>query len=255
MKKLLSLTIAILVVGALQAQTNTITTTTSSTPQKWRIGLTANLGGSWLKSNKAEMQYKTPGLQYGLNLQVEKRLTNSISFLTGLGVSWHSGTVSFVNDTNTVVNIIASNSQFELLSRTYSFQSVDVPLGLKLKTNEIGMITYFAQVGLLPSLRINASATNNTVKVGNTETILDGANKKMIVNDANFLRASIFGGVGIEYSLSGSTALTASIQYVSGFMSTLHSTSDHLYTNGNSNNKLAQNLMSNYITLNAGILF
>ena len=77
----------------------------------------------------------------------------------------------------------------------------------------------------------------------------------MTVNDANFFRASVFGGLGIEYSLSGSTALTVGVQYVSGFLSTLHSTSDNLYTNGNINNKLAQNVMSNYVTLNAGILF
>lgn len=255
MKKLLSIALLAVTINVANAQTSTTTTTISTTPQKWRIGLTGNLGGAWLKSNNSQINYKSAGVQYGLNLQVEKRLTNAVSFLTGAGISWHSSSVGFVNDTNTVVNLTVDNVQYEMISRKYSFQSVDIPLGLKLKTNEIGAITYWAQVGLLPSLRVNASATKNTYKIGNTESTFSGGNEKMTVNDANFFRASVFGGLGIEYSLSGSTALTVGVQYVSGFLSTLHSTSNNLYTNGNINNKLAQNVMSNYITLNAGILF
>jgi hypothetical protein len=253
MKKLLSLILLTLATSTLNAQTSTTTITT--TPQKWRFGITANLGGSWLKSNRSEMIRGNAGLQYAVNLQIEKRLTNSVSFLTGAGVSWHSGTLDLVNDTNTVVNMEVNNVEFAMVSRKYSFQSVDIPLALKLKTNEIGMITYWAEVGVLPSIRWKASAKDNTYKVGNTESAFTGQDEKMNVNDANFLRASVIGGLGIEYSLSGSTALTAGIQYVGGFLSTLHSESDNLYTNGKIENKLNQNVMSNYVTLNVGILF
>lgn len=264
MKKLLSLSVAVLLAGFANAQTSTtITTTTSPGIQKWRFGIKGNLGGSWLKSNRTEAAYKSAGFQVGGGLQLEKRISNTASFVTGIDISLHSGSLNFNDSSYVSLTKTANNTTttYHMASAKYSVQSIDIPLCLKLKTNEINYITYWVQVGVIPSITWKANATNLTYHnfSGNGTSELTGNDETLNVReDVNLFRASVMGGLGIEYSLSGSTALLVGLNYVDGVTSTLSSQSDLLTTYSyktKTHDPLKQAASSKYVNLTVGILF
>ncbi len=261
MKKALSLAVLLFVGLAVNAQTST-TITTTSTPglAKWRFGIKGTLGGSWLKSNKSNMEYASPGFQYSGGLQIEKSLSKTVSFVTGIDISAQGGKVSFGDSAHAVLK--NDGKDYYMKSRSYNFQSIDIPLSLKLKTSEIGYLTYWMQVGVMPSIMWKATASKNTYDNGGGVATLaetNGDDKKLDVrNDCNLFRASIIAGLGVEYNLAGSTSLLLGIHYVDGFTSTVLKESKTLYTSNwaHLNQKqMEQSLSSKYIMLTAGLLF
>ncbi len=261
MKKLLSIILLTAATSALNAQSATTTTSVSTSPQKYRFAIKANIGGSWLKSNTAEASYKSPGMQFGGGVQIEKRISNTASFVFGGDITVHSGTLSF--DDSSYVTFVREKVNYHMTSAKYTLQTIDIPLCLKLKTSEIGLLTYWMQVGVMPSITWNASATNLTYfnASGNGSSILSDKNGEETISvreDANLFRASLVAGLGVEYNLSGSTSLLIGLQYVDGFTSSMSKQSDIL-TNTNykkvTYDPLKQAISSKYFTLTAGILF
>jgi hypothetical protein len=106
-----------------------------------------------------------------------------------------------------------------------------IPLGLKLKTNEIGYFTYFAHLGLTHQINIGARASSS----GNN------LNKDNVPKEINLLNMSYFFGGGVEYNIGGNTSLMAGILFNNGFIDVL-SNDDH-------------KAVLNYLTIRVGVLF
>ena len=258
MNKLLSLAFIFAALSGF-AQSTTTTTTTTTANNRWRLGLKVAPGVSYFKSNRNTMTPNGVGFALGGGLQIEYAMTKTVSFCTGVEIMRHSAGIAFTDTTYLLYN--SALKQIE--SQRYAVQSVDIPLTLKLKTNEIGYITYWAQFGVLPSVTFKASSSSNNFSDGTSTTeTLD------LYNDVAVLRASVIGGLGIEYSFAGSTALLVGVHYVDGFTPTTSWRMDseslttdpaaELNTDGKtikSKDALAQNLSSKYFTLTVGLLF
>jgi hypothetical protein len=252
MKKILSLVVATLIFSGINAQNSTTTTITTTGLQKWRFGVKGTIGGSWLKSNKAGITGTTPGVQLSGGLIIEHNLSKTVAFVTGIDISTHSGGISFDPTSHIVLKYNANN--LDILSRYYRFQAIDIPLSLKLKTNEIGYLTYWMQVGVMPSIMWKAEASDNkyndpvngVTQISGNDATLD------IKSDTYLFRGSIIAGLGVEYNIAGSTALLVGLHYVDGFTSTVSGTSSTLYVG---TSPAAQALSSKYVMLTAGFLF
>ncbi|MFM7023279.1 MAG: porin family protein [Flavobacteriales bacterium] len=252
MKKLCSFIAAFLIFLGINAQSTTTTTITTSGLQKWRFGVKGTLGGSWLKSNKSIMSTDGAGLQFSGGLVVERNLSKTVAFVTGVDISSHSGGIVFDTASNIVLKY--NNTNLDIISRRYRFQTIDIPFSLKLKTNEIGYITYWMQVGAVPSIMWKASASENkyndpqkgVAEISGNDATLD------VRNDTYLFRGSIIAGLGIEYNLAGSTALLVGLHYTDGFTSTVSKNSSTLYSGSS---PAEQALSSKYVALTAGFLF
>ena len=117
---------------------------------------------------------------------------------------------------------------------------------MKLKTSEIGYLTYYLQAGVSPGFNIRARAdnktntqttfsNNTTTNVNTEETGVD------IQKDINAVNLSMIIGGGVEYTLSGSTVLLVGIQFNNGLFDVLDASS--------------AKANSNYLGLSIGILF
>lgn len=190
-------------------------------------------------------------LKFALGLITEFRIAKNYSFVTGIEFpSLTGGNLDFKSDS---VNYIPSDDTvpFFVNSRSYNLQYVELPILLKLKTNEIGYMTYFGQLGGLVSIRTKARAEDEGRSFGSLST-----SKKEdvdVLKDILFVRASLTIGGGVEYNLSGNTSLVGSLSYVYGLTNVFKSESELLSEGLNGTYK--QKATVDQVVLTIGILF
>ena len=94
----------------------------------------------------------------------------------------------------------------------YTLNYITIPLGLRLKTNQIGYFSYYARVGLTNQFNIKAKATSS-------EGTLEENN---IGEEIFFYNLAYHFGIGIEYSISEDTAIDFGITYHNGFIDVMN---------------------------------
>ena len=87
-----------------------------------------------------------------------------------------------------------------------NLQYLDIPLGLKLKTEELGYGTFFLQLGFNPMFNINAHVTSE-------DGIFD---KEDIKASVSTFCLGYHVGAGFEYRLGGSTSAIGGVRWTSG---------------------------------------
>ena len=160
-----------------------------------------------------------------------------------LEVAYRGGKLKSLDTVASVINLISSN---------YKLEYIEIPLTLKMKTNEIGYFTYFGQFGL--DLRLKHLVKG---RHSNTESTIDSlgrispvittnANGIDVKSGINSLNLSLIIAVGLEYSLGGSTTALAGITFNNGFLNVLDATAS---------NGAKEKAISNTLGLTFGILF
>jgi hypothetical protein len=159
-------------------------------------------------------------------LVTEFSLADNYSFSTGLESFYSGGKLE-------TYRAIDSTT----ISTLYKLQYLEIPIALKMKTNEINYITYFAKFG--GSVNARLSSVADISEKSGTRTITE--EDKNINKDISLFRVAFNIGVGIEYSLGGTTAVLVGLNFNNGLTDILKS------KDVKANN--------NYISLNLGILF
>ena len=160
--------------------------------------------------NKVNANGTNLGLKLGLMGEVFFR--ENYAFTIGLGFSFNSGgTLRHDEISNTWQRSeLPSGVNLPFLAGTdlkYNLQYVEIPFGLKFKTNEIGYLRYYAEV---PTFTLGfRSQSRGDIKTagGINEDKID------IKKEVKALALSWGVGGGIEYSLSEGTSLVAGLAY------------------------------------------
>jgi len=93
----------------------------------------------------------------------------------------------------------------------YGVQMLRIPLGIKMRTNEIGYLRYYGQVPFYADIATQARGTVTTGGALDTE-------KQNINSDINPFNLSWGIGGGAEYGVSDGTSIVAGIFYHGGFL-------------------------------------
>ena len=264
-----------------------------------RFGLKVTPSIDWYKPEGKIMTGNGAVPKIGGGLIVEFRLAKVASLCTGVQIDLDGGKIKYHNDgiannnSNTVsyyynnldeivenynsrpsevaagASFDLTHTKYQLNERVYKATYVTIPFCVKLKTNQIGLMTYFGQVGINNSFRWKATA-NDKVTVLPTTLGLGGASdsksKIVITKEMNFYTASLYLGAGCEMNLSGSTSLLLGLNYNLGFTSVTKKSSETLekqtngpsFTNGGTDyteEKMPQSVKSNAVVLTIGVLF
>jgi hypothetical protein len=260
-----------------------------------RFGLVVSPSVNWLKSGEKITEKNGVAMKFGGGLGLEFRLTDVAVFATGLTINTGGGKVKYKNDLSgnpsssyvsyywdketeeiaeyktaydavTDPNATTPNTRYVaslLNERKYSITYVTLPLTLKLRTKEIGSLTYFGMFGVNSSFRVAAKATDEVQQPATTSSNGWGTpqtiSKTDIKKDVNLFHEALNMGLGVEWNLSGTTSLVIGANYLLGFTNVAKSESDYItkYTEGGPSYgaPLKQNLKSNSIALTVGILF
>ena len=130
----------------------------------------------------------------------------------------------------------------------YSTRFIEVPIMLKFRTKEIGYLRYFGLFGLGAGFRYSAAtefSRTYTSPIANTTTISNDESDKYVKG----FRGSMLVGAGVEYSISGNTALVGSLVFNNGLFNALQKQEEYPFK------KVTPKAITNYMQLNIGILF
>ncbi len=176
------------------------------------------------------------GFGYGVNL--EFYFSQNYGIATGIEVNQFG--VNYTNITSTKTGSVTDSSINT--AHVQSMQYLQIPILLKLRTNAIGPIKYFGQFGLgtgfLLSAKDNPTVTRTVYATSFPATTTDNAN---VYKQSDFIRLGLNVGLGLEYSLAGSTSIQVSLNY------------DNAFTNVNSDGN--NSVLAKGVTLVVGVLF
>jgi opacity protein-like surface antigen len=169
--------------------------------KKFRLGLEICPNMAWLKSDVKGFKNDGSPVGFRFGLLGDFRLGGDKNYYFSTGV--------FMNSLKgkSKLSIVDSTGAAGSATLESKFQYVELPLSIKLKTDEIGYITYFGQIGFDTGLQVQAKAR---VGDGDFEDVSD---------HANIIRVALLVGGGLEYNFSGGTSALLGLKYSNAFTS------------------------------------
>ena len=205
----------------------------SADAPKMHFGMKIQPALAWLRSDTKGLESNGSEFRFTYGFISEFKFAERYYFATGVDVSNRGGSTR-ITYSDTAMSVVSDAN--------WKLRYIEIPLTLKLKTNEIGYLSYYLQFGLAPGFNIRSVAdvtTTTQLTGGGTQTASD--EKVDVSDDVNFFNLSLVIGLGAEYRFSGTTSLVGGITFSNGFLDAASSNDVKLNTN--------------YLGLTVGILF
>ena len=236
MKKILIICAAILLSSMVLLAQNT------QNKQKNKVsgGLYLKGGISWMMSDsKAYFKNDKTKLTYGFGAIMDWNLTNNFSLNISAGFCNLGGTANFKNGAEPFKDIDGIVIGSPLMHKyKYSTSYIEVPIGIKGCTNEIGYFTYFLKLGVDPMVRVKSKVT------------LESKETYIATKEFNLFNIGWHVGGGAEWSIAGNTKLLFELVYLGTFIDfdKINSYKDDLTT-------FNPGIKFNDISLKVGVIF
>lgn len=185
------------------------------------------------------------GYTFGLMAEFPIGTSGNYQFATGMNLNNVSGAWK---ETYTYAEDVTGPTRTRDLETNVKLRYIELPLTIKMMTNEIGYMRYFGQVGFGNAVNIRAKSDIIVPTIAGTRT--DGTaivteftelENEDIQDDINIYKASLIVAAGMEYNFSGNTSLLVAVTYNNGFTDILKSKD--------------VKAMANYLELTVGIFF
>jgi len=174
--------------------------------QKISFGVFADPVISWFSSDTKET--KNDGARAGFNFGItfNKYFAENYAFSTGISILSAGGRL-----TNTDTIHMKFNNLEETVPKNdpviYKVQYLNIPVGLKFKSNQIGYLVFFSDIGIDPKIVIGGKAD-----------IPPGIEGEAAMNELRKLNLGYHVTAGVEYSLGGSTAMVFGLGFENNFL-------------------------------------
>lgn len=180
-----------------------------------RFGLKVSPNMGWFSSDDKTFSNdgSVLGFNFGLMGDFMIGANQNYAFSTGLMYMTKLGgkyTSTFETSTAGITSKVVSKS-------TLSLQYVQIPITVKLKTNEIGYMTYYGQIGGDLGLNVGAHSDDEVSTTVNGATTTVSSDNNDVSDFTNTLRIGLIVGAGLEYNFSGNTSAMLGLTYGNGF--------------------------------------
>jgi hypothetical protein len=197
-----------------------------------RLSFVGDPSVNWMRtSNSSSENGKSIlGYDFGLNGDFYFSEDERYSFSTGLQISNTGGEISY-----------HANSSFGFSGTTlpaitkikYQIRYVEIPLNIKLRTDQFNGVKYWGLLGVSTMLNISSKGNSN-----------DGTLKKANINDeVNLINLAMNVGIGFDYELNGSNSVTTGLIFQNGLMDVT------------TNNAFSDKTIINSLKLKIGLIF
>jgi len=258
--------------------------------KKFKFGFKVDPNVSWMSSETTDVVSEGVLLRGSFGVNADIMFSERYALGTGFSIMGGGGQLSFFDYEDRIGDAGESNFIVKR-NRKYKLKYVEIPLTLKLRTDEIGYITYWGQFGLGLGFATKATADDNIKffselvedadEMGNSwidsgsaiSTLAKEDEEEMGVDISGEMlpiRASLIIGAGIDYSLSGNTSLMFGIAYNNGLTNVFKSKIKAIEINDDGNpsfgidsgeiggrlyNDFEMKSITNSFVVTAGILF
>ena len=189
---------------------------------------------SWLKSDVKENDTGPVFLGYSAGVEFDYYFEKNYGFSTGIGIGKTGGSLTYT-DQQVIHFSAGADTMAPGTKMTYQLQYLDIPLGLKFTSSEVGYTTIFADVGLNAMINTKATATA-------TDNNYD---KEPLPDEISVLNLAYHVEGGILYSFGNNLSLIVGLEYRNTFLD--------LTTDLGA--KVADNTHINMVALKLGLAF
>ncbi len=222
-------------------------------PQKLEFGLGVSPCFGWAHSNSKYIQSNGLGLNFGFGAKINYALGDKYGIgmevnLQNVSTKIHFGRIDVVKP-NGIDTLHSSN--FEM---AYAFQYIEIPIMLKMRTEENNDLRYYGEFGAAINILLNQKAdiTSNGFSLTgvNTQNPEDGDHFKLLNTDnintsysykvSPFRLGLVLGG-GVQYLIKNNSRIDLGLRYNAGLTDIL------------GDSKLQLN--NSYLSLNIGFIF
>jgi hypothetical protein len=220
--------------------------------KSFQLGLQLSPNISWINpdSDGLESEGSKVGFSYGLI--GDFNISENYAFSTGITLLSSGGKISYPDREEVGVPAAKVDGR---TTADVRLKYIQIPLTLKLKTNEIGYMRYYGQFGFGAAFNYDSFADKEFKYSGGGT---DSENKADYGSEINLFRASLIVGLGAEYNLSGNTSLIFGLSFDNGFLNILNKDIYQADDNGNANNTERSEkfiAINNSLVFNFGVLF
>ena len=213
-----------------------------------RFGFTASPGLTWWKPDNTA--HESGGARFALNygVLIDYRFGNNSRYAlsTGLLLTLDGGKLVGTGTQDEIIDLGGGGERFGIFNNntlrlppfdtitrnivttmTTKTQHLQIPMALKLRSNEVGYITYYGSLGVIPAFTIRRRAdlkkSIDDVVIINEENI-DAKNLDFYPNKIKNINPFDLGlsfEAGLEYSMTENTALVGGLFFTNGFINQL----------------------------------
>lgn len=197
-----------------------------------RLSFTGSPSVNWMSTNNsgAENGKIILGYDYGLSSDLYFSEDERYSILTGLQISNTGGEISYQTNSGFQFSGITFNGPSKI---KYRLRYVEIPVGIKLKTDQFRRVRYWGMLGMSPMINIDAKGSSN-----------NGALNKANINDeVNLFNLAMNIGLGFDFDLGGNNSATAGLIFQNGLIDVT------------TNNAFADKTVINSLKLKIGLIF
>jgi hypothetical protein len=172
--------------------------------QPYTFGLKAAPQINWMRPNVDN--YESAGARAGFSwgFIAEFNFTEVHCIATGFNMLFNGGKLKFP---------ATQDGETGTMVRTYYLKYIELPLTLKMRTNELNGIRYFGRIGLGTAFKINSKSVDEfTNTAGKTTT-----SEKSNYDNVSFARESLIIGGGAEYEINDGPKIGVELTFNNGF--------------------------------------
>lgn len=194
-----------------------IAMTASAQDDGFRFGFHVSPGFTWMSNNGDNNSIEGDGSSFSFKIGAigENYFRENYAIKFGVNMTFNQGGSLLFNSIPAGQSVaLFADSQSDIITGGtpkvgFKYQYLEFPIGLKLRTNEMGMMRYFAEIPVV-TIGVNLAARG---------TVNDGDDFR-IGKDTGIFQLSWGLGGGAEYAISESTSITAGIFFQSGMINT-----------------------------------
>ncbi len=175
---------------------------------------------SWAKSNTKYVKQKSSTIGFKYGLRGDSYFAKNYAITSGLMISHTSigleyslkyekdGIIYFDPLSLETVDETYIFDSVEQLDISYGFQYLEIPLGLKFRSDEIGYLRVQFEGGFIPGVKLKSTVSSEKKEI----------EKEELNNGTSLFALSYYFEGGITYSLGAQIAIKASVYYASGMI-------------------------------------
>lgn len=147
---------------------------------------------SWMKSDMDRVNNGGSKMGYNFGLLVDYFFGDNYAITSGLTINTTGGKLEYLSSGNNTVEA----------RQRYNLRYIEIPMGLKLRSEDLKRMNIYGRFGLSPQLNIMAKDNDDNG----------------ISDEVKLLDLGYHIGGGIEYSVGGKNALVFGLLFNNGFM-------------------------------------